>query len=377
MTVDGFDGWTMSSQKYVKAAINNVEEVLARTDQRLPSKCGTPLKSGYQPERDTSPELMQDGLQRYQELIGMLRWAVEHGRVDILLETALMSTPLALPRWGHLEQLYHIFGYFKAHPKSNLFFDLQHPKVDEQLMQDGLLRNQELIGMLRWAVEQGRVDILLETSLMSTHLALPQWGHLEQLYHIFGYLKAHPKRNLFFDPQHPKVDERSFKTYDWYNFYRDAKERFPSDMPTPRGRLVSTHCFVDFDHAWDKVTSRSQTGILIFLNRPPTFGSEFITMKTAVEQIESLQYKLRMFGVSLEGPTSAFCDNKAVFKNASQPDSTLKKKHTSICYHRCREAVACRTIRIAKEGTITNLNDLFTKPLTRLTRENLLDCFAY
>ena len=44
MTVDGFDGWTMSSQKYVKVAIDNVEEVLARTDQRLPTKCGTPLK---------------------------------------------------------------------------------------------------------------------------------------------------------------------------------------------------------------------------------------------------------------------------------------------------------------------------------------------
>ena len=110
MTIDGLDGWTMSSQKYVKAAIDNMEEVLGRTNQRLPAKCGTPLKSGYRPELDTSRELKQDGLQRYQELIGMLHWAVELGRVDILLETALMSTHLALPRRGHLEQLYHIFG---------------------------------------------------------------------------------------------------------------------------------------------------------------------------------------------------------------------------------------------------------------------------
>ena len=74
-----------------------MEKVLARTDQKLPTKCGTPLKSGYRPELDTSPELKQDGLQRYQELIGMLPWAVELGRVDILMETALMSTHLALP----------------------------------------------------------------------------------------------------------------------------------------------------------------------------------------------------------------------------------------------------------------------------------------
>ena len=68
--------------------------------------------------------------------------------------------------------------------------------------------------MLRWAVELGRVDVLLETALMSTHLALPRRGYLEQLYHIFGYLKAHPKHNLFFDPQHPKVDEQAFKEYE-------------------------------------------------------------------------------------------------------------------------------------------------------------------
>ena len=129
------------------------------------------------------------------------------------------------------------------------------------------------------------------------------------------------------------------------------------------------------------MTCRSQTGILIFLNWAPiiwyskrqntvetsTFGSKFITMKTAVEQIKSLQYKLRMFGVPLESPTNVFCNNEAVFKNVSQPDSTLEKKHTSICCHCCREAVASQTIRIAKEGMLTNLSDLFTKPHTHLS----------
>ena len=64
MTVDGLDGWTMSSQKYVKTAIDSMEEVLAKTDQRLLTKCGTLQKSGYRPELDMSPELKQDGLQR-------------------------------------------------------------------------------------------------------------------------------------------------------------------------------------------------------------------------------------------------------------------------------------------------------------------------
>ena len=73
MSVDGFEGWTMSSEKYVKAAIENKEQMLAESNQRLPIKCRTPLSLGYRPELDTSPELKTEGLQRYQELIGILR----------------------------------------------------------------------------------------------------------------------------------------------------------------------------------------------------------------------------------------------------------------------------------------------------------------
>ena len=245
--------------------------------------------------------------------------------------------------------------------------------------------------MLRWAFELGRVDILLETWMMSTHLALPRQGHLEQLYHMFAYLKANPKQKFYLDPQHPQVDERSFESYDWYDFDQDAEKDAPRDMPPPRGESVSTHCFLDSDHAGNTVTRRSQTGLLLFVNRAPiawyskrqntvetsTFGSEFIAMKTVVEKIEALRYKLRMFGVPLEGPTNIFCDNESVFKNASIPDSTLKKKHTIICYHRIREAVAVGTVRIAKEGTTTNLSDLFTKPFPELRRKFLIDQFTY
>ena len=315
MQVKGNEGWFMSSEKYVKSAIQNIEESLQKMGQRLPSKCKMPLAYGYRPELDVTPELKADGLQRYQELIGILRWAVE----------------------------------------------------------------------------LGRVNILMETSMMSTHLAMPRRGHLEQVHHIFGYLKERPKQKLFFDLQHPELDERSFTTYDWYDFYRDAKEPVLGDMPAPRGQTVLTHCFVDSDHAANTVTRRSQTGLLLFVNRAPvtwfskrqntiktsTFGSEFIAMKTAVEHMEALRYKLWMFGIPMEGPTNVFCNNEAVFKNTSILDSTLKKKHTSICYHRAREAVAARTMRVAKEGTATNLADLFTKPLTDSRRAFLLDRFTY
>jgi hypothetical protein len=135
--------------------------------------------------------------------------------------------------------------------------------------------------------------------------------------------------------------------------------------------------FVDADHAGNRVTRRSHTGILIYLNAAPilwyskaqatvetsTFGSEFVAMRIAIEMIEALRYKLRMFGIPIDGPANVFCDNKSVVTNSTIPDSTLKKKHNSIAYHRVREAVASGTLRIAKVLSKSNNADLLTKPL--------------
>ncbi len=86
-------------------------------------------------------------------------------------------------------------------------------------------------------------------------------------------------------------------------------------------------------------------------------------MRIAVKLLEGLRFKLRMIVVPLEGPVNTFCDNSSVVTNASQPSSTLKKKHNSIAYHRVREAVAANVIRVARVHSNKNLADLLTKPL--------------
>jgi hypothetical protein len=307
--------WTMSPEEYVKSAVANVEDELKKSNQRLPTKCVTPFSCSYAPWLETTAELKANGVQRFQELIGQLCWAVEIGRVDILLEV----------------------------------------------------------------------------SLLSSYLAMPREGHLVQALHIFGYLKCNPKRKLAFDPAHPSINENRFQEHDWTEFYRDAKESIPTNMPKPRGNVMSTHCFVDANHAGDTENRRSQTGILLFCNSAPiiwhskrqnsveasTFGSESTALKNATEMIEALRYKLRMFGVPIEGPTNVFCDNEAVCKNSIRPESVLSKKHHSIAYHRNREAVAAGTMRVSKEGTDTNLSDLFTKVMPAPKRNDLLDKWTY
>ena len=140
---------------------------------------------------------------------------------------------------------------------------------DDELNVEGVQFYQEMIGILRLAVEIGIVDILLEVSLLSSYLALPSIGHLQAVYHIFGYLKQVPKRKLYFDPVSPLISEDRFHKFDWEDYYRDSKEAIPDDMPKQRVKIMTTHCFVDANHAADKVTRRSQTGILIFCNGAP------------------------------------------------------------------------------------------------------------
>ena len=165
-------------------------------------------------------------------------------------------------------------------------------------------------------------------------------------------------------------------------FYPDAEEHIPTNCPEARGKPVQINLFVDADHAGNVVTWRSHTGILIYLNMAPiywyskkqstietsTFSSEFVALKIACEKVISLRYKLRMFGVPLEGAANIFCDNEAVFKSASIALSVLKRKHNLIAYHKTRECVAAGIVNIFKEDSKTNLADILTKCLGKVKR---------
>jgi len=72
MTIDDVECWIMSTEKYVKSAVDNVETTLAKRGNDLPSKCHTPFSSNFKPELDMMAELKVNRVQYYQELIGIL-----------------------------------------------------------------------------------------------------------------------------------------------------------------------------------------------------------------------------------------------------------------------------------------------------------------
>ena len=88
------------------------------------------MSQGYYPETDSVPELDKYVITTFQELIGILRWAVEIGIVGILTEISTLSSYQAYPREGHLKQICHIFVFLKNNPKLTLYFDPQEPNID-------------------------------------------------------------------------------------------------------------------------------------------------------------------------------------------------------------------------------------------------------
>ena len=98
-----------------------------------------------------------------------------------------------------------------------------------------------------------------------------------------------------------------------------------------------TTYFVDTNHAGKVVPGRSHTGVFIYVintsiiwfskkentAESSTFGLELVAIRIAQDLIVAIRYKLRIFGVPLDGPTGVMCDNQSVVKNTSFPQSKL------------------------------------------------------
>ena len=81
----------------------------------MPKDAVNPFPVDFDPIVDTSAELDEDEASYYSSLIGIVRWMVEIGRVDIAVEVSMLSSHLALPRENHMHALLHMFRYLEQH----------------------------------------------------------------------------------------------------------------------------------------------------------------------------------------------------------------------------------------------------------------------
>ncbi len=93
---NGIWAWGISPSKYVAQAVKNCAKHLTNKLNNhfcLPQWADNPFPYDYWPELDLSDHLDPDCSSFYQHLIGVMRWMVELGRIDILKS---LSYPLTL-----------------------------------------------------------------------------------------------------------------------------------------------------------------------------------------------------------------------------------------------------------------------------------------
>ena len=168
-------------------------------------------------------------------------------------------------------------------------------------------------------------------------------------------------------------------------------EELPKDMLEQRGKSVTIIAFADASHEPDKITRRSHTGYVIFVNRAPiifyskqqstvessTFSSEFITMNTCLKHIMGLRFKLQMFGMDIDSPAIMLNDCKSAVKNSLKIEYTLNKKNILIDYHFVPCNVASRVVNIIWILTVDNIAGALTNILTEAKCKILFSDWTY
>ena len=107
------------------------------------------------------------------------------------------------------------------------------------------------------------------------------------------------------------------------------------------------------------------------------FGAEFVPTKQGIDELRGLRYKLRMMGIPISSPLYIYGDNMSVVCNTSRPESVVRKKSNSVCYHTVHESVAMSESLVGHIPSKDNVADLMTKVLYRHKRRHLVSNILY
>jgi hypothetical protein len=258
-----------------------------------------------------------------------------------------------------------------------------HPELDNTplLQEAGIKHFQRIIGICQWLIVSGRFDLCYAITSLSRFSAGAREGHLEAARQVMGYLRKYPRRGYVVNPVSPHFDPVYSNVEvkcDFGNQYSYFREELDPRFPKPLLKEMDFNVFIDADHAHDKVTGRSITGLFATLGCTPvswrskrqtsvqtsTFGAEFTALKAGVEEAITIRYHLRSMGVNVTKATPIWVDNMSVVLNATNPGSSLNKKAIALSYHFVREHQAQSVISIRKIDTKDNYADPFTKALS-------------
>ena len=181
--------WTVGCKKYIKDALLKVQAIHGDIPKR-----NNPCKQDTHLECDQSPLLNATEHREYQQLIGILNWIMQIGRLDIAYATVSLARFVAAPRKTHLKHALYVFGYLKKFPNARTVVDSRDP--------------------------------------------------------IYEYGQEHLTEDL----------SKNMK-----NIYPEALEEVDRQLPKALMPELSLTVFVDSDYAHNKITRQSVTGMIVAL----------------------------------------------------------------------------------------------------------------
>jgi hypothetical protein len=284
-------------RKYIKKMVGEYERLFGKKPSL---KVRSPLEHNDHPELDLSPILDEEGIRKYQSLIGTLQWAITLGRFDVATAVMTMSSFRVAPREAHLDRLRRVCGYLYK-------------------FKSGCLR-----------VRTNKPDY----SSLSTEEY--EWSRT-------CYRGA--KEEIPHDIPTPKGKRVVLTSYVDANLLHC--------VVTGKAVTASLHMVNQTVISW---SSRKQETV-----ETATYGSEFVAARKTIQQNIGLRLTLRYLGVPIEGPTFLFGDNESVVKSSTVPDSRLGKRHHGLSYHFAREAIAANVISFHHIPSELNPADILSK----------------
>jgi hypothetical protein len=242
---------------------------------------------------------------------------------------------------------------------------------------------QALIGIAQWLVTNVRFDIAYAVGKLARHANAPREGHLKAAWRLFGYLKKYPDVAIPIDPTEMSVDRSGgcccsdeLRIYDG----TIIDKLVPSVSPMDNSEM---HLTAYVDAGLD--CPYSTTGYIIYWGSTPiswrsklqktvatsSFASEFTAISALVQRLREYRYTLRSFGSLVTVPAFVFEDNMSVVQSSTLEKAVLKARHNLFSFHSVREAEAGGVLTVAHISTHSNLADIFTKALPRVTFHNL------
>jgi hypothetical protein len=266
----------------------------------------------------------------------VLRWEPQAGRMEIEADTR------------HAEVVVRSLGLQDAAPVSTPA--AKRTKADElttlagaQPLQDAEATLYRSLVMRINYIGQDRPDLSYTAGSLAAGMKAPTTRHWEELKRAGRYLKGHPVGTLIFEPQ-----------------------ALPGELET----------FCDADHAGDRETRRSRSGMAIMWGKHLLKHGSCVQSTVALSSGESEYYSLLRasahalgvkamlqdwgYGVGLG--LSMRCDSSAA-RGIAARQGLGKLRHIDVRFLWLQQAVLQKRLVVRSVPTAENWSDVFTKPL--------------